>query len=140
VTEPGVHDPGELSELAGASEPGELSEQRRRGLETMAAVYGWEVQDGPGDFFGLTVEHLFGEIWNREGLSFRDRRLLLIGLLVGMGLDDVTPIQLGAALTNDELGADELREIVVFLTHYAGWPRGAKLNQQVEELLSRAER
>ena len=146
MTEPGVHDPGELSKLAGASEPGEsgepggLSERRRRGLETMAAVYGWEVQDGPGDFFGLTVEHLFGEIWNREGLSFRDRRLLLIGLLVGMGLDDVTPIQLGAALTNDELGADELREIVVFLTHYAGWPRGAKLNQQVEELLSRAER
>jgi 4-carboxymuconolactone decarboxylase len=118
------------------SEPSEPSERRRRGLETMAAVYGWEVQDGPGDFFGYTVEHLFAEIWNREGLSFRDRRLLLIGLLVGMGLDDVTPIQLGAALGNGELGPDELREIVVFLTHYAGWPRGAKLNQQVEELLA----
>ncbi|MGH9209919.1 MAG: carboxymuconolactone decarboxylase family protein [Acidimicrobiales bacterium] len=113
------------------------AERRRRGLETMAAVYGWDVKDGPGDFFGLTVEHLFAEIWNREGLSFRDRRLLLIGLLVGQGLDDVVPIQLGAALGNGELSADDLREIVIFLTHYAGWPRGAKLNSQVDELLAR---
>lgn len=112
-------------------------DKRKLGLETMAKVYGWEVQDGPGAFFGYTVEHLFAEIWNREGLSFRDRRLLLLGLLVGSGLDDVVPIQLGAALHNEELGAEEMREIVVFLTHYAGWPRGAKLNQQVEELLAK---
>jgi 4-carboxymuconolactone decarboxylase len=112
-------------------------ELRQRGLETMAKVYGWEVSDGPGDFFGITVEHLFGSIWTRDGLSFRDRRLLLIGLLVGQGLDDVLGIQLEAALTNDELTDDELREIVILLTHYAGWPRGAKLNQQVETLLAR---
>lgn len=113
-----------------------ISERRRRGLETMAEVYGWDVQDGPGDFFAMTVEHLFGDVWTREGLSFRDRRLLLIGLLVGQGLDDVLGIQLDAALGNEELDADQLREIVIFLTHYAGWPRGAKLNQQVETLLS----
>ena len=41
-------------------------EKRRAGLEKMAEVYGWEVSDGDGDFFGYTVEHLFGEIWQRE--------------------------------------------------------------------------
>jgi 4-carboxymuconolactone decarboxylase len=113
-------------------------DKRRRGLETMASVYAWpEVGDGPGDFFGYTVEHLFGEIWNREGLSFRDRRLLLIGLLVGRGLHDVVGIQLEAALANDELDADALREIVILLTHYAGWPDGAKLNSAVEALLAK---
>jgi 4-carboxymuconolactone decarboxylase len=114
-------------------------DKRQRGLETMAAVYGWpEVGDGPGDFFGYTVEHLFGEIWNRPGLSFRDRRLLLIGLLVGRGLHDVIPIQLDAALGNEELSADELREVVILLCHYAGWPDGAKLNSQVEAALGKA--
>ena len=115
-------------------------ERRRIGLETMASVYGWEVSDGDGDFFGMTVEHLFGEVWTREGLSFRDRRLLLIGLLVGRGLDDVLGLQVEAALGNDELTPDELREIVIFLTHYAGWPQGAKMNSQVEELIARAAR
>ncbi len=118
------------------------SDPRRRqlGLETMAAVYGWEVQDGGGDFFSMTVEHLFAEVWTRDGLTFRDRRLLLVGLLVGRGLDDVLGLQLEAALGNGELTADELRETVIFLTHYAGWPQGAKLNSQVEELLARAAR
>lgn len=114
-------------------------EKRQRGLETMAAVYGWpDVGDGPGDFFGYTVEHLFAEIWNREGLTFRDRRLLLIGLLVGRGLHDVVGIQVEAALSNGELDADALREIVILLTHYAGWPDGAKLNTQVETLIAKA--
>lgn len=106
----------------------------------MAQVYGWEVTDGPGDFFGLTVEHLFGSIWQREGLSDRDRRLLILGLVVGLGLDDVIGLQLGAALANGELDADQLREVVIFMTHYAGWPKGAKLNSQVEETIARAKR
>ena len=116
-------------------------QKRQRGLEVMASVYGWpEVGDGPGDFFGYTVEHLFAEIWAREGLSFRDRRLLLIGLLTGRGMDDVLGLQLEAALGNEELSADELREIVIFLTHYAGWPSGAKMNSQVEALVAKAAR
>jgi 4-carboxymuconolactone decarboxylase len=114
-------------------------EKRRRGLEVMASVYGWpEVDDGPGDFFGYTVEHLFGEIWAREGLSFRDRRLLLIGLLIGQGMDDVLGLQVEAAVANEELSAQELREIVIFLTHYAGWPSGAKLSAQVEARIAEA--
>lgn len=105
----------------------------------MAEVYGWgEVADGDGDFFGYTAEHLFGEIWQREGLSFRDRRLLLIGLLVGRGLHDVVGLQIEAALGRGELDADALREIVILLTHYAGWPDGAKLNSQVETILAKA--
>jgi 4-carboxymuconolactone decarboxylase len=113
--------------------------RRRLGLDTMARVYGWpEVGDGDGDFFGYTAEHLFAEIWNRPGLSDRDRRLVLLGLLVGRGLHDVIPIQLSGALANEELTADELREIVILLTHYAGWPDGAKLNAQVETALAKA--
>jgi 4-carboxymuconolactone decarboxylase len=115
-------------------------EARRRGLETMSEVYGWEMTDGTGDFFGLTAEHLFGEIWQRPGLTLRDRRLLLVGLLTGLGEHDVTELQLGAALDTGNLSAEELREIVVFLTHYAGWPRGAKLNTMVETLIARAEK
>lgn len=111
-------------------------ERRRRGLETMAAVYGWDsVGDGEGDFFGYTVEHLFADIWNRPGLSNRDRRLLLLGALVGNGDHDVVPIQLAAALANDELDGDGLREVAIFLTHYAGWPAGARTFTQVEAAL-----
>ena|ERR1700722_2857527 len=110
-------------------------ERRRRGLDKMSEVYGWEVQDGPGDFFAITADHLFAEIWTRPGLTVRDRRLLLLGLLTGQGLQDVADIQIGAALRNGELSADELREIGIFLTHYAGWPAGSRLCLQIEKLV-----
>ena len=115
-------------------------DRRQRGLQIMRDVYGWDVSDGPGDFFSMTVEHLFATVWDREGLSLRDRRLLLVGLLVGQGLDDVAELQLDAGLRVGDLDAETLREIVIFLTHYAGWPRGAKLNSMVETLVAKHEK
>ncbi len=116
----------------------DATERRALGLRKMTEVYGFDVVDSPGDeFFGYTVDHLFAEIWTREGLSMRERRLLLIGLLAGQGLNDVLDLQLPAALDNGELDPAELREIVIFLTHYVGWPMGAKLNGQVEGLIAR---
>jgi 4-carboxymuconolactone decarboxylase len=111
-------------------------ERRKRGLAKMNEVYGWDMQDSPGDFFAVTVDHLFAEIWTRPGLDLRDRRLLLLGMLAGQGLTDVAEIQIGAALGNGELDAAALREIVIFLTHYVGWPLGAKLNAVAEKVIS----
>lgn len=122
------------------NEPDHDAERRRIGLVRMAEVYGWDVSDGDGDFFGMTVEHLFAEVWTREGLSDRDRRLVLIGLMVGTGLMDVAELQLDASLRIGELDEHEVRELVILLTHYAGWPKGAQLNSIVETLIARRAR
>lgn len=117
-----------------------LPELRRRGLEKMEQVYGFDMTDGTGDFFRYTADHLFADIWQRPGLSDRDRRLLLIGMLTGTGAHDVLSIQVPAAHAAGELDDDALREIVVFLCHYAGWPNGARLNSLVEETIAKAAR
>ncbi len=113
------------------------SARRLRGIERMGEVYNFEVGDGPGDFYGYTLEHLFGEIWERPGLTVRDRRLLLIGLMVGEGLSDTLQVQLDSAIDKGELSAEQLEEIVVFMSHYAGWPKGAGLNNQVSTAIAR---
>lgn len=113
-----------------------LAERRARGLETVRRVRGWG-PSGADDLFGKTIEDLLAEVWSRGTLSDRDRRLLLLGLLVGQGLDDMVETQLDVAVRTGGLTPAELREIVVFLTHYAGWSRGARLNDQVEDLIDR---
>ncbi|GAC1379797.1 MAG: carboxymuconolactone decarboxylase family protein [Marmoricola sp.] len=115
-----------------------LPETRRRGLLKMEEVYGFDMTDGEGDFFRYTADHLFADIWTRPGLSDRDRRLILIGMLAGQGAADVLGIQGPAALANGELDAEALREIVIFVSHYAGWPNGARLNSVVEAALAKA--
>ncbi|MBB5913435.1 4-carboxymuconolactone decarboxylase [Nocardia transvalensis] len=115
-------------------------ERRKRGLEKMSEVYGWEFSDGPGEHFAVTADHLFADIWSRPGLSVRDRRLLLIGALTAQGLFDVAEIQLGSALRNEELTADQLREIALFLCHYVGWPAGTTLDSVAGKVIGQQEK
>jgi 4-carboxymuconolactone decarboxylase len=115
----------------------DLPEVRRRGLEKMEQVYGFEMNDMDGDFFRYTADHLFADIWNRPGLSDRDRRLLLIGMLVATGAQDVLSIQVPAAFQRGELDEAALREVVIMSCHYAGWPNGARLNSLVEDTIAK---
>lgn len=118
----------------------DLPELRAKGLRKMEQVYGFDMSDGGGDFFAYTADHLFADIWSRPGLSDRDRRLLLIGMLAGQGAADVLGIQVPAAYGAGDLDDAALREIVVFLSHYAGWPQGARLNSIVEDTIAKAAR
>lgn len=117
-----------------------MNDKRKRGLDKMNEVYGWEMTDQPGEFFAQTVDHLFAEIWTRPELSIRDRRLLLLGVIAAQGLDDIAAIQVKAALHNEELDAEQLRAVALFLTHYVGWPLGSKLNMTIEKVLGKQER
>lgn len=113
---------------------------RERGKEQMRAVYGWDIE--PTKPFELqTVDHLFGEVWGErpESLSVRDLRLLLIGMTVGTGQTDVAGLQTDTALRLGELTPDDVRHLVTFLAHYAGWPRGAAFNSEAEQIIARHE-
>ncbi|MGW4118919.1 carboxymuconolactone decarboxylase family protein [Nocardia sp. NPDC004711] len=114
------------------------SEQRQQGLKKMSEVYGFDLPNLTGDpFFEVTVDHLFADIWNRPGLSLRDRRLLLLGAITAQGHSEIAEIQVGAALRNGELDADQLREIAVFLAHYVGWPAATKLDGVIRKTLAK---
>lgn len=113
-----------------------MDDRRKQGLEKMNEVYGWEMPDIQGDpYFDLTVEHLFGTIWTRPGLSMRDKRLLTLAAVTAVGNSDLAEIQVNAALHNGEITAEELKEVSVFLTHYLGFPLGSKLDGAVSKVV-----
>lgn len=113
-----------------------MDEVRRRGLDKMKEVYGWEMPDLPGDFFALTVDHLFADIWSRPGLSMRDKRLVTLSVVTALGLPDLAEIQINAALQNREMTEAELRDLAVFITHYVGFPLGSTFNNVVEKVVA----
>jgi 4-carboxymuconolactone decarboxylase len=110
-----------------------------QGLKTMDDVYGAGFSRNlPAErtpMLEKTVDHLFGEIWSRPGLSVRDRRLLVIGATAALGRADLIQIQVEGALANDELSAEELREAVLHLQYYVGWGNGTQVNNGVEAAL-----
>lgn len=115
-----------------------MDELRRKGLDKMNEVYGWEMPDIEGDpYFDLTVDHLFGSIWSRPGLSMRDKRIMTLTAVTAAGSRDLAEIQINAALLNGELSETELKEMAVFLTHYLGFPLGSALNGAVDTVVRR---
>ncbi|WP_421844027.1 carboxymuconolactone decarboxylase family protein [Mycobacterium sp.] len=117
-----------------------MDELRRAGLDKLNEVYAWEMPDMPGDYFALTVDHLFGKIWTRPGLSMRDRRMAVIAVLTAQGQVDLLEVQVNAVLQNEEFSLDELRELAVFITHYVGFPLGSRLNSAIERIAGKRAR
>ena len=78
-----------------------------------------------GDFAPKIVELtkgvLFGDIWERPGLSKRDRSLITVAALVALYRTEQLPGHLKRAVENG-VTVDELVEAVTHLAFYAGWP------------------
>jgi 4-carboxymuconolactone decarboxylase len=117
-----------------------VDERRRKGLAKMNEVYAWDMPDMPGDFFALTVDHLFADIWSRPGLSMRDKRIMTLSVVTALGLPDLAEIQVNAALHNREMTESDLREMAVFITHYVGFPLGSTFNGVVEKVIARRDK
>lgn len=73
-------------------------------------------------FAQLNDDILFGEVWNREGLSPKLRSILTVSALVSKGLVDSSfQHHLLFARQNGVTGG-EMAEILTHLAFYAGWP------------------
>jgi 4-carboxymuconolactone decarboxylase len=69
----------------------------------------------------LTDRVLFGEVWEREQLSKRDRSLVTVACLIALCREGQLPFHLQTALENG-VTRQELEEVVTHLAFYAGWP------------------
>jgi 4-carboxymuconolactone decarboxylase len=115
-----------------------MDELRKKGLAKMNEVYSWEMPNIEGDpYFDLTVDHLFGSIWTRPGLSMRDKRIMTLAVVTALGTQDLAEVQVTAALANEELTEDDLKEMAIFLTHYVGFPLGSGLNGVVGRVVGK---
>lgn len=69
----------------------------------------------------LTDKVLFGDVWERPGLSKRDRSLVTVSALIALNRPDQLRSHLALARTNG-LSEEELVEAITHLAFYSGWP------------------
>ncbi|MFF1299372.1 MULTISPECIES: carboxymuconolactone decarboxylase family protein [unclassified Streptomyces] len=69
----------------------------------------------------VTNEVLFGDVWERPGLSPRDRSLVTVSVLAALYRGEQLGYHLRVALENG-LSVEELSEAITHLAFYAGWP------------------
>ena len=98
---------------------------------TMEKAYG----DFAPKIVELTDKVLFGDIWERPGLSKRDRSLATVAALVAMNRTEQLRFHIPNAIRNG-VTREEVIETITHLAFYAGWPSAMSALQLAKELLA----
>ncbi|MER5436265.1 carboxymuconolactone decarboxylase family protein [Streptomyces sp. NPDC002588] len=117
-------------------------EEFKRGIELRQAMFG-PGQEAAVDSAPPLTEKLqeivtrwcFGDIWQREGLSRRDRSLITVAMMVALGRATETRHHMGGALANG-VSDVELREVCLHALLYAGIPATAEALNVLEGVLA----
>jgi 4-carboxymuconolactone decarboxylase len=73
------------------------------------------------------VDSVFGELWDRPGLSRRDRRWITLTAVGAAAVDEPIHQHVYAALASGDITREEFQEFVLHFAYYAGWPRASAL-------------
>ena len=81
----------------------------------------------------LTDEVLFGDVWERPGLSKRDRSLVTVAALTALYRPDQIRGHIWRALDNG-VTREEITEVVTHLAFYTGWPNAGSAALMVKQV------
>ncbi len=120
------------------------SDRYTRGLDVMRAMHGPNVETTLNNFFeGVSpefgryiVESGYGDVYGRQGLPLRERELLTVALLAGLGVEaDQLAVHLRGALALGVLPS-EVVEAMFSVAVYAGHPRAVTALKVVREVFN----
>lgn len=94
----------------------------------------------PNGISGLSMK-MFNDVWGDGKLSFREKRLVVLGTLAGLGADPLLfSIHARSALRNGEITPEDLHAVIIMALPYVGYPRISPLYRVVEAAIEEHEK
>ena len=123
-----------------------MTERMERGLKNLRRIDGGagervieSLADISPDLARYTIEYPFADVYARPGLSLRDREIATIAALTAMG--NATPqlkVHIQAGL-NVGLTEEEIKEVIIQMSVYAGFPSALNGMQTAKEVFTQGE-
>lgn len=106
-----------------------------KGMATLRRLFGASVRNAalPPAFAQMTVEHLFGDVWQRPGLAIEERSLASCAVLVALGREAEQKLHFRGA-RNLGIPREKLEELVIHVAHYGGWPVAVSAFRVLDEV------
>ena len=120
----------------------EEKERYHKGLETRREVLGKEHVDRAqanltefnAPFQEFITRYAWGEIWERAGLTRRERSLITLAMLVALNREPEFRMHIRAALNNG-VTTEEIREVLIHAGIYCGLPAANAAIQAAEQVI-----
>ena len=121
----------------------EEKERHHKGLETRREVLGKEHVDRAqanlsefnAPFQEFITRYAWGEIWERPGLTRRERSLITLAVLVALNREPEFRIHIRAAINNG-VTTEEIREVLIHAGIYCGLPAANAAIQAAEQVIN----
>jgi 4-carboxymuconolactone decarboxylase len=118
-------------------------ERYDKGLQTRREVLGKEHVDRAqanlnefnAPFQELITRYAWGEIWERAGLTRRDRSLITVAMLVALNREAEFRMHIRAALNNG-VTVEEIRELLLHAGIYCGLPAANAAIHAAEQVIN----
>jgi 4-carboxymuconolactone decarboxylase len=75
----------------------------------------------PSEMTRHTMAHLFGDVWQGDGLALEERSLITCTVLVALGRENEQRLHFRGA-RNLGIEREKLEAMITHVAHYAGWP------------------
>jgi 4-carboxymuconolactone decarboxylase len=117
-------------------------ERYKKGLETRREVLGKEHVDRAqanlsefnAPFQEFITRYAWGEIWERAGLTRRERSLITLAMLVALNREPEFRMHIRGALNNG-VTTEEIREVLIHAGIYCGLPATNAAIQAAEQVI-----
>ena len=118
-------------------------ERYHKGLKTRREVLGEEhvgrtqanLSEFNAPFQEFITRYAWGEIWERAGLTRRERSLITLAMLVALNREPEFRMHIRAALNNG-VTSEEIREVLIHAGIYCGLPAANAAIQAAEQVIN----
>lgn len=87
----------------------------------------------PAEFQKLTLEHLFGGVWQDERLTLQQRSMITCTALVAMNREAEQRVHFTGA-RNLGIPRGQVEAMITHIAHYAGWPSAVSAFRVLKEV------
>ena len=110
------------------------AEQARRAYADIMTV---PAPAGENPTAAALLDIVYGDIWQRPGLSRRDRRFITLACVSAADAEGPLRDHVYAALNSGDLSIVEIQEMALHFAVYSGWPKASRLNMMIDEQWAR---
>ena len=115
------------------------AKRHEQGAESVKQVLGPKAEESLatlGELGDRIIETIYGDIYQRPGLTLKERQIATLSMLMALGgKDRQVKVHMRAGLRVG-ITEDELRELVIQLAAYAGFPAAINAQAQLNEVLA----
>ena len=109
------------------------TDRAERGRRVFADVMTFPPPEDAAPATTHMLDFVFAEVWERPGLSRRDRRFITLPCVAAADAEAPLRDHVYAALNSGDLTITEMREAVLHFAVYSGWPKASRFNMVVDE-------